>query len=120
MTKSKIFLVPFPYDDLSSDKLRPVVCLTEPIGTRRHVIVAYITSQIPVHLFDTDILADNKHPDFKGTGLKQTSVIRVHYLLTISTVVIKREIGKLPSDIQSQIAEKLCNLFKSDKNETET
>jgi len=112
MTKGKIFLVPFPYDDLSADKLRPVVCLTEPIGTRRHVIVAYITSQIPVHLLDTDILAEKSHPYFKETGLKQSSVIRAHYLLTISTVVIKRELGELPSDMQSMIAEKLCNLLR--------
>jgi mRNA interferase MazF len=47
MMKGKIFLVPFPYDDLSTNKLRPVACLTNPIGARRQVILAYITSRIP-------------------------------------------------------------------------
>lgn len=30
MTKYKVVLVPFPFDDLSSSKVRPAVCLTEP------------------------------------------------------------------------------------------
>lgn len=32
MTKGKVVLVPFPFDDLSSTKVRPAVCLTNPIG----------------------------------------------------------------------------------------
>ncbi|HXU31960.1 MAG TPA: type II toxin-antitoxin system PemK/MazF family toxin, partial [Thermoanaerobaculia bacterium] len=31
VTKHKVVLVPFPFDDLSSTKVRPAVCLTEPI-----------------------------------------------------------------------------------------
>ena len=34
MTKGKIVLLPFPFDDLSTAKLRPAVCLTAAsIGT---------------------------------------------------------------------------------------
>ena len=44
MTKDKIVLVPFPFDDLSAEKVRPAVCLTDPIGQHRHVILAFITS----------------------------------------------------------------------------
>ncbi len=32
MTKGKVVLVPFPFDDLSATKVRRAVCLTEPIG----------------------------------------------------------------------------------------
>jgi len=31
VTKGKVVLVPFPFDDLSSAKVRAAVCLTEPI-----------------------------------------------------------------------------------------
>jgi len=31
MTKGKVVLVPFPFDDLSATKVRPAVCLTNPI-----------------------------------------------------------------------------------------
>jgi len=42
--RNKVVLVPFPFDDLSSNKVRPAVCLTEPLGSHRHVVVAFITS----------------------------------------------------------------------------
>ena len=107
MTKGKIFLVPFPYDDLSTNKLRPVACLTNPIGARRHVILAYITSRIPSNLLETDIVLDTTHPDFAATGLRQPSTIRLHQLATVSTVVVQRKLGELSSDTQAQITEKL-------------
>lgn len=47
MTRGKVVLVPFPFDDLSATKVRPVVCLTEPLGAHRHVILAFISSQMP-------------------------------------------------------------------------
>ena len=111
MTKGKIFLVPFPYDDLSTNKLRPVACLTNPIGARRHVILAYITSRILTNLLETDIVLDASHPDFTATGLNRPSTLRLHQLMTVSTVVIQREMGELSLNTQAQIAEKLCNLF---------
>jgi mRNA interferase MazF len=32
MTKGRIVLVPFPFDDMTASKVRPAVCLTDPIG----------------------------------------------------------------------------------------
>ena len=46
MAKSKVVLVPFPFDDLSATKVRPAVCLTEPIGPHRHVILAFIQALV--------------------------------------------------------------------------
>lgn len=112
MTKGKIFLVPFPYDDLSTTKLRPAVCLSNPIGSRRHVILAYLTSRIPTALLDTDILLDNNHPDFITSGLRIASILRLHQLVTVSTVVIQRELGELSLHTQAEISEKLCNLLR--------
>jgi hypothetical protein len=42
MTKGKVVLVPFPFNDLSAAKVRPAVCLTDPVGPHRHVILAFI------------------------------------------------------------------------------
>lgn len=103
--------MPFPYDDLSANKLRPAICLTNPLGARRHIIVAYITSRIPTSLLDTDIVLDSAHADFAASGLRVTSTIRLHQLVTVSTVVIQRELGELSLDIQTEIVEKLCKLL---------
>ena len=48
MTKGKVVLVPFPFDDLSTLKVRPAVCLTDPFGPYRHVVPAFVTSRLPL------------------------------------------------------------------------
>jgi mRNA interferase MazF len=70
MTRGKVVLVPFPFDDLSATKVRPAVCLTEPIGPHRHVILAFITSRIPAAILDADLVLDASHADFASTGLR--------------------------------------------------
>lgn len=54
----KVVLVPFPFDDLSGQKVRPAVCLTDPVGAYKHVVLAFISSTIPSVVESTDILLD--------------------------------------------------------------
>ena len=112
MTKSKVVLVPFPFDDLSTTKTRPALCLTDPIGIHRHVVLAFITSTIPVDLLETDFVLDSTHADFGMTGLQVSSTLRLHRLMTVTTSLIKRELGNLPFGMQNKVDEKLCKLFK--------
>ena len=70
MTKYKIVLVPFPFDDLSSTKVRPAVCLTDPIGPHRHIVLAFITSRIPISPLSTDFIIDSSDRAFSLTGLR--------------------------------------------------
>lgn len=111
MTKNKIVLVPFPFDDLSTNKVRPAVCLTDPTGIHRHVILAFISSRIPNDLLETDIILDSKDIDFPTTGLQVTSTLQLHRLMTITTSLIRRELGELSPGIQAEVAKKLCKLF---------
>ena len=111
MTKGKIVLVPFPFDDLSSTKVRPAVCLTNPIGPYNHIILAFITSKIPADLLETDIVLDTTHPDFAASGLHKASTIRLDRLMTVRKSVVQRELGELSLNTQAQIAEKLCKLI---------
>jgi mRNA interferase MazF len=93
--KHKIVLVPFPFDDLSGQKLRPAVCLTEEIKPYDHVILAFITSRVVRNPSDTDYVIDAGHADFAQTGLKVSSMIRLHRLMTVSSRIIRRELGEL-------------------------
>lgn len=99
MTRHKVVLVPFPFDDLSSTKVRPAVCLTEPIGPHRHVVLAFITSQIPSQRLQADLLLDCRDPDFAATGLRVPSALQLHRLMTASTRLIKRQLGQLSSEV---------------------
>ena len=111
MIKYKVVLLPFPFDDLSSVKVRPVVCLTEKIGPYEHTIVAFITSKIPTDFLASDIVLDSQHPEFASLGLKVTSALRLHRLMTIHTSLIQRELGMVPAAFQTEIREKLKQLF---------
>ncbi len=110
-TRGKVVLVPFPFDDLSAVKLRPAVCLTEPIGVNRHVVVAFITSREISDMLPTDIALPLNHPDFPASGLRVHSVLRLHRLITLSTKIIQRELGRLSPNLECEAAEKLSLLF---------
>lgn len=109
--KYKIVLVPFPFDDLSASKMRPAVCLTNPISAYRHVVVAFITSQAQKANEPSDVLILSTDPDFLQTGLAVSSVIRLHRLAAIPVKLIKRELGDLPTAFQTEIEQKLRQLF---------
>jgi len=101
-----VVLAPFPFDGLSGVKVRPAVCLTDPLGFH-HVVLAFITSQAPPDPLATDVLLDALHPDFARTGLHVTSTLRLHRLLTAHTTLIKRQLGELTPAFQSAVHRQL-------------
>ena len=111
MIRGKVVLLPFPSDDLSSTKVRPAVCLTNAIGPHRHLVVAFITSQVPVPPLDSDIVIASDHPDFRTTGLRVSSAIRLHRLMTVTTGLIQRELGVLSPDLLKLVETRLQKLF---------
>jgi mRNA interferase MazF len=111
LTKHKVVLVPFPFDDLSSTKVRPAVCLTDPLGPHRHVVLAFITSRVPGSLLPTDLVLDSRDPGFTATGLRVSSTVQLHRLMTLSTALIRRQLGHLSPDLQARIVEGLRTLF---------
>lgn len=111
MTRGKIVLVPFPFDDLSTAKVRPAACLTDPIGPHRHVILAFISSRISIDALESDVVLDSSQVDFVETGLHVSSVLRLHRLLTVTTNLIQGELGELSQRMQNEVAGKLRKLF---------
>lgn len=109
--KFKIVLAPFPFDDLSSEKMRPALRLTRKIGVHRQTVLAYITSKRPTPVLGSDLVLDSQHPDFALTGLKATFTLRLHLLYTIFEDAIVRELGELPPDLEPAVAVRLRALF---------
>ena len=109
--KYKVVLIPFPFDDLSSAKVRPAVCLTEPIGPHRHVVLAFITSRVPANPLPTDLVIESGDLDFASTGLRVSSTLQLHRLMTAATTLVQRELGILPPKMQSAAGERLRKLF---------
>ena len=111
MTRGKVVLVPFPFDDLSSTKVRPAVCLTEPIGDHRHVVLAFVTSRVAEDPLDTDLVLTPDAPDFAATGLRVPSTLRLHRLMTVGPALLVRELGHVSPTTQAAIEARLRRLF---------
>lgn len=112
--KNSIVLVPFPFDVFSTLKVRPALCLTNEIGNYNHIIIAFISSKINDELLESDLIIKLKE-DLKS-GLQVDSVIKLHKLVTIPKILIKRKLSII-SDLNIEIIEnKLSQLFSLKKS----
>ncbi|MGH9798877.1 MAG: type II toxin-antitoxin system PemK/MazF family toxin [Blastocatellia bacterium] len=109
--KYKIVLVPFPFDDLTANKVRPAVCLTDEIKPHSHIVLAFITSQVSANASPTDFVIDKSDADFATTGLKVSSTIRLHRLMTVAKSIVLRRLGELSLAQQTEIENRLRKLF---------
>jgi len=112
MTRGKVVLVPFPFDDLATLKARPAICLTEPLTAHRHIVLAFVTSREPDDPVGTDVAIETDDPDFAQTGLQLRSTVRTHRLLTVASSIIKRELGSLSPRLQTRVSEAVHRLFE--------
>ena len=94
--KFKIVQIHFTFTDLTNSILRPALVLHE---SDHDVIVAFISSKVPVYLLDSDFLVSMDHPSFLSTGLKISSVIKFDKIATISKDLIEGEIGEITRDL---------------------
>jgi mRNA interferase MazF len=111
MIKNSIVLVQFPFDDFSSSKIRPAICLTTEIGKYEHVIIAFITSKMPDDLVESDLIIKNGSENSIGTGLLVDSVIRLHKIVTVPKSLIKRKLGSINKFLEVEVERKIKELF---------
>ena len=107
--KGKIVLIPFPFTDLTAAKLRPALVLFE---GERDVVAVFISSRVPRSPTLTAIVVGEKHPEFKLTGLKGASVIRLDKVATISKELIIGEIGEIGDKLKKETNTKLSKTYK--------
>jgi mRNA interferase MazF len=105
--KGKIVLIPFPFTDLTATKLRPALVLYE---GEKDVVAAFISSRTEKPK-TTDIIINEKHPEFKQTGLKLASVIKLDKVATLSKSLIVGEIGEVGTKTKKAINHKIAELY---------
>jgi mRNA interferase MazF len=102
-----VVLVPFPFADLTGHKVRPAVIVSvDPQGPE--LILAFITSVLTNRSSrgaEVELLRPD--PEFRVTGLKSDSLLRLDKLVTLSRGVISRRLGTTGSATQSKIASAL-------------
>jgi mRNA interferase MazF len=98
----EIWLVRFPFSDLTSTKVRPAYVLSK---HRQDLIILGIFSKIPPGLLaDTWVLIDASHPNFAQTGLVKSSLVRADKIATAHASTFQRKLGDLSLDL-SQLVE---------------
>jgi mRNA interferase MazF len=90
MQKGDIYLVRFPFTDLSTTKLRPALLL---INFKLDISVCFITSQLSL-AEDWDMkLSPNP-----ATGIHQTSLVKIGKIATINKNLVLGKLGSLHED----------------------
>lgn len=112
MTKGTIVLVPFPFADLSTVKVRPALCLTDLMEPHDQVILAFISSNITENNPSIDLLLDENSPWFKETKLRVSSLLKLNKLVTVEKSIIKVKLGIIPEEILKEVDKKLKVVLK--------
>lgn len=105
----EIVLVPFPFTDLTSTKLRPALIISKTDKKCEDVIVCFITSKKKGHLDHTEYKFTTNNKDFQQSGLKVDSIIRFNKIATLSKKLILGKLGV----ISVKTLKKLKNNFLS-------
>lgn len=113
--RGEIWLVRFPFTDLTSTKLRPALVWAE---HRTDRIAIGIFSRIPVGVLpETWVLMEDSHSEFTLTGLKQTSLLKTEKIAVIHESVFQRPLGRLPSTIMVQVQASLKKALHISEND---
>jgi mRNA interferase MazF len=107
--KGTLVLVPFPFTDFSTTKLRPALVL---LDHDPDIVIAFISSKIPESPSPAGIVLTRSMPDFSKTGLKTDSVIRLDKITTIIKTMVTGTIGELPQEIRSEVNRKMAELYR--------
>ena len=102
LSRGDVVLTRFPFTDLTGASLRPaLVVLPGQIG--EDVVLVAISSVVRGSRVPTDYIVDMSHPEFPLTGLRLTSVLRLHKLATVERAVIVRRLGRIGPQLQAEV-----------------
>ncbi|MCL4435698.1 MAG: type II toxin-antitoxin system PemK/MazF family toxin [Thaumarchaeota archaeon] len=107
--KGKFVLIPFPFTNLASAKLRPALVLYE---GKDDVIVLFVSSKVPQEPARYEVVIEQHHPEYTLTGLKVSSVVRIDKVATVLKSLIVGEIGELGPSFKDEVNLRLGELFK--------
>jgi len=107
MKRGTVVLTPFPFTDLSGQKVRPALVVSRSDRLDRDTLLAFITSRQNPELAKSDLLVEDSRPDFAQTGLKVTSVVKLDKLVTVERSIILGELGEFSEALLSAVNEKL-------------
>ena len=110
MTPGDIVLVSMPTRQ-GKTKKRPALVI-QVMAPFNDLLVCGISSQTQYEVEGFDLILREDHPEFKDTGLKRASLIRLGYLTTIASARVPGKIGRIPRGHFSLLIERLVNYLE--------
>jgi mRNA interferase MazF len=107
-----IALVPFPFSDLSGQKVRPVLMLSNDINNQRSadVVVCGLITNLRSSLYS--IIIDTYDVEVAGT-LKHSSRIKADTIASLEQSILIKQIARLKLTVFNQVVTQLHLLFQS-------
>ncbi|RZM74360.1 type II toxin-antitoxin system PemK/MazF family toxin [Leptolyngbya iicbica] len=111
VVKGSVVLVNFPFTDLSQTKLRPAVILwVAPVGI--DVVVCAITSQQLDHLEAGEFKLEINDLEFRQTGLRVSSKVRVTRVVTLERRLVVRKLGDLGKQYLQELNRQIIESYQ--------
>jgi mRNA interferase MazF len=114
MNKWDIFLLAYPFTDLTQTKARPAVVMSpNSASAGEDAVFIAITGNTECNS-PHDIMFPRNHPEYKLSGLLCDSVIKVDKIFTLHKSLAKKKLGKLGPMLQAKVKEQIIRFFELD------
>ncbi|WP_371801767.1 type II toxin-antitoxin system PemK/MazF family toxin [Candidatus Lokiarchaeum ossiferum] len=109
--KGNIVLVSYPFASSKGAKIRPALVLLARTKFPDNVL-AFITSVKTHNVEQTEVLIDQKHPEFSQTGLKKDSKIVLDKVATVLKRDVKGSMGDLGPILRSEVNKLIPQIYR--------
>ena len=109
LDRGDVLLVRFPFTDLSAQKRRPALVIGRPSGD--DLVLAFVTSNITVIDAQAEHLLRPDDPEFRRTGLKTASLVRLNRIATLHRSLVQRRLGHIGPQTLQAIGRRLRHVF---------
>lgn len=103
----QIVLVRISQTDLAPGKLRPALVLRRLPGRHDDWLICLISSNLTQELSGFDEVVHKEDGDFKGSGLKQSSLIRISRLAIAEQGLLRGSLGSVSEERLVRIKQRL-------------
>jgi mRNA interferase MazF len=113
ITEGQVVLFRFPQTDQQSGILRPALIVRRLPGQYEDWLICMISSQLSQEIPGFDEIITPNDLDFKDSGLKMASLVRISRLAVVNTDILLGQIGRLNDSRLERIKQKLSKWIQS-------
>jgi mRNA interferase MazF len=114
ITDGQIVLFRFSQTDQQAGKLRPALVIRKLPGQYDDWLICMISSQLTQEISGFDEVITPVDPDFRDSGLKSSSIVRIGRLAVVNGTILIGKIGQINEVRLSRIRKKLSEWIQSD------